>query len=345
MEAQTHRPGSATGAATITTSSRWQHSTPAERWSILLAAVALSVLALLLALALAGCDEDCVSCLETVPPAVPTGVYSVTGDHQVTVYWSYLEYPDRRYLVEYRVWRDDDADGEFDFLGAVPVEEPYDDLSYRFVDTDVTNGHDYEYAVSSVNEAGVESELSYETVIDTPRPEGSGLELHDVAVHSTLSGFDFSALGPEGRMDPLVLGTTADVYVAFAAGIPYLNAARDQVKLQDYGTFLEEIYDEDGQLVDTVVRLDWVDWAPGEGYSQTGMAELIYGHAYVIEIREPATGDLHYAKLAVTGISATSGLVVVDWAYQGVPGLPELSVPAGRREDQGVALDFQPIRF
>jgi hypothetical protein len=74
----------------------------------------------------------------------------------------------------------------------------------------------------------------------------------------------------------------------------------------------------------------------------TGTAELIYGHAYIVEIQEPGSGALHYAKFAVTSINATAGTVVIDWAYQEVAGLPELAAPIDK---DAVVVDFEPIRF
>jgi hypothetical protein len=298
-------------------------------------------------LVLNGCDDDnCIECLDHTPPAVPAGVFSVTGDGMVTVYWDYLEYPARRDLVKYWVWRQVscpdagdppiDPSGPYDFLAEVSVDDPYDELTYRFVDTDVTNGCDYAYAVSAVDGAGNESALSYETVIDTPRPEGYDLVLYDVDTNPALSGLNFS--GPfepvptAQRVDPTTPGTSADIYVDFESAVPFVYTARPQVRLQDYGTFL------DG----TIVRLDWVDWAPEGGYSLTGKSELIYGHAYIVEILEPGTGELHYAKFAVTGINTAAGTVVLDWAYQIVPGLPELKATTGPK---AVVLDTEPIRF
>lgn len=285
---------------------------------------------------LAGCEDDeCIGCLDTTPPAVPTGVYSVTGDGRIDVYWDYLEYPNRRDLVRYIVYRLEDGVGDFVAIGEVPVEEPYDDFTYRYVDFAVTNGHDYAYAIRSEDAAGNLSEPSLEQVIDTPRPEGYDAILHDVNDLDgvALSGFDFSVLSSvTGRVDPTTPGTTADVYVAFEAGVPFVYTARLQVRLQDYGTFL------DG----SDVRLDWVSWAPEGGYSLTGRAELIFGHAYIVEILEPGSGELHYAKFAVTGISPAAGTVVLDWAYQSVAGLPELKVPTGPKT---VVLDTEPIRF
>ncbi|MFH1843621.1 MAG: hypothetical protein ABIF77_10500 [bacterium] len=292
-----------------------------------------SVMAAGCLLLLAGCEEECVTCLSDTPPVVPTGVYSVTGDGYITLYWDFMEYETAEELDAYLIWRDDNADGAFELLAEVPVGSYFDELTYRFIDQTVINGRDYEYAVSAIDAAGNESALSYEIVIDTPRPEGYNLELHDLnsAANLMLCGFDFSLLG-QGRTDPTLPNTTADIFVFFEGGIPYVEVARSGVFLQDYGTFL------DGNDV----RLDWVDWAPEGGYSQTGRAELIFGHAYIVEILEPGSSELHYAKFAVGTIRNDSRQVVIDWAYQEVTGLPELKAAPDKTT---VAFDFEPIKF
>ncbi len=284
-----------------------------------------AVLAVAGLLALGGCDdEECVGCVLPPPPA-PSGVQTVTGDEGVTVCWDQVQVDPRSpQIVEYLVWRDaQPLDEVFEYAGSVTVDPEDPALSYCFFDGGLANGIDYSYAVSAVDARGGESELSREVVIDTPRPEGYSLELF------ADSGFDFSALGPAGRDAPPSL---ADIIVTFEGGVPFASVARAGVLIQDYGTFV----DQDG-----LVRLDWVDWAPAEGYSLTGTVELIEGHAYILEIEEPGSGEIHYAKFAV--VDVRTGSVVIDWAYQIVPDLPELQVPvgtSGRGTDEP-----EPIRF
>jgi hypothetical protein len=56
----------------------------------------------------------------------------------------------------------------------------------------------------------------------------------------------------------------------------------------------------------------------------------------VVEIyNEPATGDIHYAKLGVDGVNQATRSVRVMWAYQLVNGLPELSAPTPRDGHDG----------
>jgi hypothetical protein len=121
------------------------------------------VLALLAALALAallaGCDDqscwgDCHHCEDNQAPAVPTGVASITGDTYVVVYWNPVYEED---LGGYGVYRSNSATGAYARIGEVRWNE-----EATFTDEDLANGVTYYYAVDAFDEAGNESDLSYE---------------------------------------------------------------------------------------------------------------------------------------------------------------------------------------
>lgn len=292
---------------------------------------ALLALSLILVLGfISGCaSEDCVNCVEIPPPVVPTGVHSISGDDLVIIQWydlSYHPYDGQynpnvtAYYVYSRYYQPGDEDNpnrEFYYIGEVAWDENFDPVSglHYFYDDEAVNGEEYEYAVTAVNEAGRESALSYEFVTDAPLPMGlSPIALFDLNVDATRSGFDFSAL-ENGRTDPTAPGTGADIQVVFQGGVPYVQAVRPAVHLQDFGVFL----DFEGYLI-----FEGVSWAPLDGYSSTGTSELIVGHIYVVEIYDPIEGT-HYAKFGVTAITPES--VGFIWAYQTIPELQELSVP------------------
>jgi hypothetical protein len=329
-------------------------SSPAVARRGLVAAIRLGVLVGLGALVpLGGCSDDCVNCVAP-PPVAPTQVYSVNGDGRVTVYWN--DYPEyyTETLSGYDVWRRDYEPGDeydparlFYFLAHVRVGQNHDPLrgQYHYVDTDVLNARDYEYAVSSVARHG-ESYLSFEFVVATPLPMSeTPLTIFDVdGPQSHLSGFDFSLAaehggyhgnGAEGIVDPTAPGTSADILIRFdAQGVPWLETLRDDVRVQDGGTFL----DANGEL-----DFAGVYWAPEFGWSTSGLLEVITGHIYIIEIaNEPSAGDLHYAKLGIAGINAAQRSVRIMWAYQLVNGLPVLADPQERdlRDE-----DHQAIRL
>jgi len=314
--------------------------------------LALAVVMGLGVFALAGCGEDeCANCPEPVieaAPVAPTQVYSVSGDEMITIYWN--DFPEAYATIDhYRVYSrfyqpgdEDLPDREFFEIGRVNAGASFDPDTgqYHFADQgeDVQNGLDYEYAVSAVSRNGLESYLSFELVIDTPLPMSEvPVEVFDADGSQTvLSGFDFSlaAEGPDGRVDPSAPGTSADIRVVFRQDVPYLEAVRTDVHVQDYGTFT----DRNGALY-----FEGVSWAPEYGYSSSGVLELITGHVYVLEIvNEENPGSIHYAKLGVAQIRPSTESVRIMWAYQLVDGLPELSAPEPGEDEQ---VEFVPIKL
>jgi hypothetical protein len=308
-------------------------------------AVAISVLGLLPLLLVAGCQEDdCVACVAP-PPVAPTNVHSASGDGFITVYWDDDPEIYSDDITGYRVWSryfepGDELDParEFYLIGEIAVGQNQDVATgrYHFIDDEVENAVDYEYAVSTVARSG-ESYLSFELIIDTPLPMSeSPLTLFDVdGPSSHLSGLDLSLAaehgayegnGAAGVVDGAAVGTSADVVLRYdAAGVPWLASTRPEVRLQDYGTFL----DLDGDLY-----FEGVSWAPEFGWSASGLAELIPGHIYVVEIvDENAIGDVHYAKIGAVSADGAQRSARVMWAYQLVNGLPELAAPEHRRVD------------
>jgi len=88
-------------------------------------------------------------------------------------------------------------------------------------------------------------------------------------------------------------------------GIFYLNAGNENTDLQDMG--YTETFDDIG-------------WAPQNGWSENGWAEIILGHTYVIW-----TDDFRFAKMRVESIHDADGFVLFRWAYQTAPDNPELA--------------------
>jgi hypothetical protein len=300
---------------------------------------ALSALVLALVLfGLTGCEsEDCVNCVQSIPPVVPTGVHSISGDNFVTVQWYDISYHpyDRRYnanVVKYIIYSrfydpgdENDLDRQFVPIGEVAWDENYDFTSglHWFDDLEAENGYEYEYAVAAVNSVGEESALSYELVTDAPLPMGlSGVRLFGLGTDAARSGFDFSALDA-GRTDPTPLDTEADIAVVFDGIHPYVQTTYTYVHIQDFGVFLDN---DDALIFDGVSWAPWLETDPSEedGYSNTGRCELIRGHIYVLAIDHPVDG-LHYAKFGVIGMNSNS--VDIVWAYQTIEGLPELKAP------------------
>ncbi len=261
--------------------------------------IILTSLALLVLIALVGCEERKVIQYVEVDeyPSRPQGVYSVTADEAVYIYWLPVQDNDLNY---YRIWYSSSADGLYENIGTSPDED--------YIDYDVYNGVTYYYAISAVDLAGNESELSYETVYDTPRPERYDQDLYDYVYFPAVSGFDLST-GAVVSYSSIV----ADIYIDFDAGLEafFINAVDVDTDLQDMG------YTED---------FDEIGYAPSDGWSYVGWTEVIVGHTYVVWTR-----DDHFAKIRVTDADYTNfEYITFDWGYQTSttdPGRMELSRP------------------
>jgi hypothetical protein len=115
--------------------------------------IGLLLVGLVVSLGLTGCyEKDTVVYVDDNPPAVPTGVYTITGDGEVEVLW----YPVREDDVDgYGVYRSFDADGAYQRIATLR-----DPLADYYVDRSVQNGQTYYYAVDAFDREfpGVESD-------------------------------------------------------------------------------------------------------------------------------------------------------------------------------------------
>jgi hypothetical protein len=254
----------------------------------------------------AGCCDECNTPVAVdYPPAAPTGVYSITGDTRIDIYWNANT---ERDLEGYDIFWSYNEDGPFQYLVSVPPQSP------RYGDTDVDNGTTYFYEIRAYDHAGHTSEFSY-VIFDTPRPAGTNLVLYDYLGQTAgLSGYDFSAYAVQSWNLP-----TTDVYFGSPNGVPtlfgYGSSVGDGVDVQDYG----------------FGDLDIVDWAPDilDGWSPSKRVEMIRGHSYVIQILD-ISGYYYYAKVYCRSVS--NDFVFLDWAYQIARGNPELSPGQGAKK-------------
>jgi hypothetical protein len=252
-----------------------------------LGAALFAVAAFVIIAATVGCDDDNnqIVAVDAVPFTVD-GVYSVTGDHEVTVYWRPNQELDIAY---YKVYRNNAPTGTFTLVGSSP--------GTSLVDNTVTNGVTYYYAVAAVDNAGQESaELSYENVFDTPRPAGSNALITNALLNDTASGWDFSGYTPRPLLD-----SRTDIWYE-ATGGHFLVYTPVDTQIQDAG----------------YVALRDVDFAPPSGWSADGVVEAIVGHSYIV-----LTRDGNYAKFEVIGRGTDN--MTFDWAYQIDTGNPELA--------------------
>jgi len=98
--------------------------------------------------------------------------------------------------------------------------------------------------------------------------------------------------------------------------ILYLESDR-----QDHIYYLKAGNDDDIHDFGYIDSIDNIDYAPLNGWSQTGKVEAIAGHGYIIW-----TKDNHFAKIRINSIYDNH--IIFDWAYQSEKGNSELSVSA-----------------
>ncbi|MGQ0720410.1 MAG: hypothetical protein ACT4PE_02425 [Candidatus Eiseniibacteriota bacterium] len=266
------------------------------------------ILPVFLTVVLAGCDDDTIVFVEDRPPAVPTGVTTITGDGRVDVLWNPVREDD---VAGYGVYKNDTLEGDYSRIATI-----HDPETTSYVDFDVTNGVTYYYAVDAFDHEGHESALSYEAAFDTPRPAGSGTNVVEG------QGIDFSEWDSSGFVTS---SSSADVVLLDLGGV-----------LHARGTLINGFWN-DIQDLGWTASLDDVSWAPAEGWSVSpNGVELILGHTYVVW-----THDSYFAKFRVTSLTIVPGAppssITVEWAYQIDHNNPELS--PGLAPGQAVAPD------
>jgi len=238
---------------------------------------------LIISLTFASCT---VYVLDTTPPAIPSGISTISLDNAVQIDWNANSESD---FAGYNIWVSDQYDGSYSRIGSAQLPQ--------FVDYGASNGVTYYYGITAYDYDGNESEMSRDVAYDTPRPEGYHVSLYDFVIYPASAGYDFSTYSIGQYNDEF-----SDVFFENANGLFYLNVWSD-TDIQDMG------YTQ---------TLDDISVAPTGGWSPSGSAEAIIGHTYVIW-----TWDDHYAKVRVKDITASR--VVFDWAYQTAPANPELS--------------------
>ena len=227
------------------------------------------------------------------PPAIPKGIVVENGDNRVDIYWNNNHESD---LAGYNVYYSYSYDGEYTLIGSTSYNS--------FIDWDAQNGDLYYYAVTAYDYNGNESELSFDVVYATPRPEGFNQSVFDYLEFPNNSGYSFSNY----RVYPYDSQNT-DFFFENYNGDFYIDVW-DDTDIRDMGP-TSSIYD--------------IQYAPSGGWSSTKDEVAIVGHTYVIW-----TWDNHFAKIRITAI--TNERIVFDWAYQLIEGEPMLK---GTRNNTG----------
>jgi len=234
---------------------------------------------LITAILLTGCDTNDYHA-DYEPPAPPAGLYTVTGDNRVDIFWNENR---ERDVAGYNVYYAYSYEGKYTLIGSTETD--------YFIDYDAVNGETYFYAVTAYDYNGNESELSMAEVDDTPRPEGFNVEIYDSEKHPDFSGFSFQNEEVLPFDDPYT-----DFYFEFWEGNYYL-VVWSEAEIQDMGK-TNDIWD--------------IDEAPTSGWSLYKDEYAVPGHTYVIK-----TGEYNFAKVRISEINGD--VLKFDWAYQTVP--------------------------
>lgn len=271
---------------------------------------------------LTGCDDghrrDVFDPADHAAPGEPRAVHSVTGDGEITVYWSP---PDDGDLAGFRVLVSRD-DADYYRIAEVPAAQHHWVVHGSSLPAAVPfafqNGTTYWFAVEAVDYSGNRSDLTDGTVTsDTPRPAGRDLHLYDAnGPRRAESGYDFSRSPYGYAMDATSL--FADVYYVWE-GRAVLRAAHPAVvELQNLGPMSMD--DE---------RAGWLDEA---GWRPAAATEIRPGDVILIKLYEETrpgndVEPFQVAKVRVVAIGVDA--VVLDWAYQIQPNSRELKPHAG----------------
>lgn len=236
-------------------------------------------------LLLSGCtDKKTIIVYDNLEPSAPRGVNSYTGDGYVLLTWFSNPEPD---LAGYDIYRGTtDCNGPYTYLAST--------TDTSFVDYNVSNGNTYYYAIAAYDIDNLQSNLSYDCIHDTPRPEGV-VTLYDFNTFPNDAGFDFSA-------ETRVPWNSANSDIYFELYVPtqtfYINANAG-TDIQDFG------------YADTLAD---VGFAPDQGWSELGYAEAILGHVYILKIWDSSFIHYNYAKVRVNALGANYARL--EWAYQ-----------------------------
>ncbi len=254
----------------------------------------------------AGCEEKCDDDSVWDPrPEPPQGVFSITGDEYVELWWAG---PYDRDIDEFIIYANTvGLNADYVEIGRRSADDnPNVDLIYYdFTHSNLDNGDTYYYAIASVDNAGQISTLSAEDIFDTPRPEGV-IYIYDINVIQSSAGIHFVA---GSTID--AANSECDAYIDSFDGIYYLNAGDlnlfrgTEIQGMGYTTYWDDI-----------------GYAPTTGWSDLGYVEVVIGHTYIIK-----TDDNHYAKMRV--LETDGAGVRLQWAYQTDLNNPELIAPSG----------------
>jgi len=257
-----------------------------------------------IALVISGCNNHSTAPFDD-PPSAPSGLYSITGDGEITLYWDLNPEFD---LKEFAVYTSDEEFGVYSL---------HDITTDTYLTFYIRNGVTIYLAVAAIDFAGNESDLSYETTWDTPRPEGYNVTVHALFYDSLNTNYERCAIDfsdYDNNMVQALDNLSNDIYIDNFEGVLYLNAFDVDTDIAMFGP-TNELSDVD------FVFTESTDWA------ENGYVQLFEDHSYVIW-----TYDNHFVTIRIEEVY--SNRIVFDWAYQLEMGNPQLKTSAGKKFKQ-----------
>ncbi|MCK4537200.1 MAG: hypothetical protein KAV42_00245 [Candidatus Krumholzibacteria bacterium] len=279
-----------------------------HKFSRLLAAVLLAVLVILSCGDKETIVEVPVEVPADCPPSPPRDVYAINLAGFVSICWAPNPEEDVQY---YDIYRSVHIDSLFKRIGYVEDNHPDDDpWEYCYDDDTINYGQQFFYSVVAVDYDGYEStDLADGYLTDivsaTPRYEGL-LTLSDSNTDPSTSGYNFS---PCTNIAQPFDDADTDLYFSVNGSARFIVDS-PRVRIQDYGFVDYEAY-----------GFDAINYAPAEGWSPSGTAEVIEGHMYFLRIGEEIE-EAHYVKLWINDV--TSVWTQFLWAYQSAAGNRDL---------------------
>jgi hypothetical protein len=233
-------------------------------------------------------------------PDVPVGARVIALDEAAYLTWDSNARSAADFLF-YRVYFDDPQDGLF-LLGETDSE--------GFVDLLVQNGQTATYRVSSVDDAGNESDMSA-SASGVPRPDYHGELIYAFEDRPTESGFRFQEFDD---IDPLVDGQDGQRHFRLEVdGTGWWLVPGPGTEIHAQGFVTTALKCGLGADADCVS----LDFAPSTGYT-TGDVAVYDQTSYPMRV----TGDdgrVHYGVIRPVLLGTDQNgeaLMIFDWAYQ-----------------------------